>query len=73
MIITEAQVDRGLREMQYYTMGRSGSFITSMFETISHADDKNINKIALIYPELVYGYLSVYGGMSRVPFEVVKE
>jgi hypothetical protein len=48
MVVTWAEMD-----FCFYKLGRAGSFMTSLIDTIFKADDTNRKKIAKGYPELI--------------------
>jgi len=55
----------------FYKLGKEGSFMTSLIETIFKGDDRNQAKIAKGYPELV-GVIQRYGGEKGYWKDLVK-
>ena len=73
--MTEMTIKTNVTEAEeifcFYKLGKEGSFMTSLIDTIFKGDDRNQAKIAKGYPELVE-VLQRYGGEKGYWKDLVK-
>lgn len=71
-------IPEAVNELNAWTDGRSGSFITSLFDCMAKADPNNLKRLEKAFPNLVYAFklwrgdvpteqavqLNVFGGIA---------
>lgn len=61
-----------IQEYKYYLKNSSGSFMTSLIQTMSRADTQNFGKLSLAFPylaEVIYSYKNIEGWHKENGFE----
>lgn len=53
-------LEEARKELIYFERGTSGGFMTKLIEAMQRADEENLFKLSIVYPELVQAFREKY-------------